>query len=655
MASLNVVLLTFGERAMRYRWPALTAAVGLAATVSYAQEGEVQNVLNEQLSAQAMSYSATRVFPDQLLWGDTHLHTKFSFDAGMVGNRLGPDEAYRFAAGETVTSSTGVPARLRQPLDFLAVSDHAESLGLAPAIAERNPLVLEDANASRMLELIAEGRPVEAFRMWQKLRAGGNYVLHRDDLITDMWQRLTSAAERHYRPGAFTTLIGYEYTSAIQTNNLHRVVLLRDGAEQANKVLPFSTVDSPDPEDLWDWLDDYETTVGGRAMAIAHNGNLSNGMMFSDTTVGGAPISREYAQRRQRFEPLYEVTQIKGDGEAHPLLSPDDEFADFWTWDRGNFGFARKTPEMLPSEYARAALKRGLGLEQSLGVNPFKFGLIGSTDSHTSLATAEEDNFFSKATPAEPNRGQTRYEQRIIQKFEGYEDVSVRSYESAAAGLVAVWAEQNTREAIFDALYRKEVYATTGPRIALRFFGGFNLPEDAHLKPDLAKLGYELGVPMGGDLPHAKTNTIQGGAGASSPRFTVVAARDPLGANLDRVQIVKGWVDAGGETHERVFDVAWSGDRVVNEEGRLPGVGSTVTGATYTNSIGAAQLALTWEDPNFDPAQRAFWYVRVLEIPTPTWLAYDKAHFGDLITLPEGSQLVHQERAYSSPIWYTPE
>lgn len=640
---------------MRHPLLVLVGVLGVTAATSDAQEVGAPNTLSEQLNARASSYSATRIFPDQLLWGDTHLHTKFSFDAGMVGDRLGPDEAYRFAAGETVTSSTGVPARLRQPLDFLAVSDHAESLGLAPAIAERNPRVLEDANASRMLELITEGRPVEAFRMWQKLRAGGNYVLHRDDLITDMWQRLTSAAERHYRPGAFTTLIGYEYTSAIQTNNLHRVVLLRDGAERANKVLPFSTVDSPDPEDLWDWLENYEVVVGGRAMAIAHNGNLSNGMMFADTTVGGAPISREYAARRQRFEPLYEVTQIKGDGEAHPLLSPDDEFADFWTWDRGNFGFEKKTPDMLPNEYARAALKRGLGLEQTLGVNPFKFGLIGSTDSHTSLATAEEDNFFSKATPAEPNRGQTRYEQRIIQKFEGYEDVSVRSYESAAAGLVAVWTEQNTREAIFDALYRKEVYATTGPRIALRFFGGFNLPKDAHLKPDLAKLGYELGVPMGGDLPHAKMNTIQEGAGASSPRFTVVAARDPLGANLDRVQIVKGWVDASGETHERIFDVAWSGDRVVNEAGRLPGVGSTVSGATYTNSIGAAQLALTWEDPDFDPAQRAFWYVRVLEIPTPTWLAYDKAHFGDLITLPADAQLVHQERAYSSPIWYTPE
>lgn len=640
---------------MRHPLSALVGIVALAMAVSNAQAGGTEKPLSEQLNDRALRYSPTRELPDKLLWGDTHLHTKFSFDAGMVGDRLGPDEAYRFAAGETVTSSTGVPARLRQPLDFLAVSDHAESLGLAPAIAERNPLVLEDAKASRMLELIGEGRPVEAFRLWQKLRSGGEYVLHRADLITDMWQRITDAAERHYRPGAFTTLIGYEYTSAIQTNNLHRVVLLRDGAEQANKVLPFSTVDSPDPEDLWDWLEHYEAVVGGRAMAIAHNGNLSNGMMFADTTVGGEPLSREYAQRRQRFEPLYEVTQIKGDGESHPLLSPDDEFADFWTWDRGNFGFAKKTPEMLPHEYARAALKRGLGLEQSLGVNPFKFGLIGSTDSHTSLATAEENNFFSKATPAEPNRGQTRYDQRIIQKFEGYDDVSVRAYESAAAGLVAVWATQNTREAIFDALYRKEVYATTGPRIALRFFGGFGLPKDAHLKPDLAELGYRLGVPMGGDLPANESDKTQVNAGRTTPRFTVMAARDPLGANLDRVQIVKGWVDTRGDTHERVFDVAWSGNRRLDDQSRIPPVGSTVDGATYTNTIGAPQLALTWEDPDFDPSQRAFWYVRVLEIPTPTWLAYDKAHFGDLIILPEDAQLVHQERAYSSPIWYTPK
>lgn len=594
----------------------------------------------------AESYSPSEEnFPRQLLWGDTHLHTAYSFDAGMVGNRLSPEDAYRFARGETVTASVGIPARLRQPLDFLAVTDHAESLGLAPAIAEGNALVAEDPNASRMRDLIAEGKPIDAYKVFAQLRARGEYVLHRQELITDMWQRVTKAADDANTPGQFTALIGYEYTSALQTNNLHRVVLLRDGGDRANKVLPFSQADSADPEDLWAWMADYEANVMGRVLAIPHNGNLSNGMLFEDVTQAGDPIDADYAARRARFEPLYEVTQIKGDGEAHPLLSPDDEFADFWTWDRGNFGFEPKTPDMLPGEYARSALKKGLVHEAELGVNPFKFGLIGSTDSHTALATAEEDNFFSKATPAEPGVGEYRYDGAIIQQYPGKTDISVRSYESAAGGLVAVWATENTREGVFDAMMRKEVYATSGPRIGLRLFAGYDLPVDAHLAPDMARVGYEHGVPMGGDLPLS---------GGRNPRFTIAAFRDPLGANLDRVQVVKGWVDANGESQEQVFDVVWSGERNPTESGKLPHVGSTVVGASYSNSIGAPQLAVTWEDPSFDPNQRAFWYVRVLEIPTPTWLAYDKAHFGDLIKLPEDAKLVHQERAYSSPIWYSP-
>ena len=627
----------------------LVTSVLLAALASMqsSAQGDASAGSADDLRARAAEYSVrSEPIPRKLLWGDTHLHTKFSFDAGMIGNRLGPDEAYQFARGDTVTASMGVPARLRQPLDFLAVSDHAESLGLAPAINERNPLALEDPNARRMRDLIDEGKPVEAYKVFAQLRARGEYVLHRQDLITDMWQRITSAADRYYQPGQFTTLIGYEYTSALQTNNLHRVVLFADSSEEANKILPFSQVDSADPQDLWAWMADYEANVGGRVLAIPHNGNLSNGLMFDDTTQGGSPFDADYAAMRQRYEPLYEVTQIKGDGEAHALLSPDDEFADFWTWDRGNFGFQPKTPAMLPAEYARSALKRGLAYEQQLGVNPFKFGLLGSTDSHTSLATAEEDNFFSKASPGEPNVGQARYDQPIIQRYPGREDISVPSYESAAGGLMAVWAHDNTRESIFDAMQRKEVYATTGPRIGLRLFAGFELPMDAHLRPDVADIGYRTGVPMGGDLPSATRN--------NPPRFTVVASKDPRGANLDRIQIVKGWLDDNGELRERVFDVSWAGARVLDKAGKVPAIGSTVQGAVYDNSIGSSRLAVTWEDPDFDAAQRAFWYVRVLEIPTPTWLAYDKAHFGDLIKLPEDAQLVHQERAYSSPIWYSP-
>ena len=623
--------------------PILSAAL-LSSAVCLAADMPSQA---EQLREAAQGYSAPeQTLPRQLLWGDTHLHTRFSFDAGMVLNTLGPDEAYKFARGETVISSLGVPAKLYQPLDFLAVSDHAESLGIAPAIMESNPLALEDPNASRMRELIHEGKPIEAYKLFAQLRASGEHVLHRQDLAMDMWQRITASAERFYDPGQFTTFIGYEYTAAVAMNNLHRVVLFRDGADKANKVRPFSMAESANPEDLWKWMAGYEETVGGRLLAIPHNGNLSNGLMFARETYDGEPLDRDWASQRARFEPLYEVTQIKGDGEAHPLLSPDDGFADFWTWDKGNFGFAPKTPDMLPGEYAREALKQGLALEQQLGVNPFQFGLIGSTDSHTSLATAEENNFFSKASPAEPGVGQFRYDGAIIQRYPGKQDISVKSYQSAAGGLMAVWSTANNREAIFDAMERREVYATTGPRIALRMFAGFDLPSDAHQVPDRVALGYAQGVPMGGELERSDS--------ATRLRFMVAAARDPLGANLDRVQIVKGWLDAEGELHERVFDVVWSGQREHNADGEIPQLPSTVNGADYSNAVGEPTLEVTWEDPTFDPDQRAFWYARVLEIETPTWLAYDKAHFGDLITLPADAQLVHQERAYSSPVWYTP-
>lgn len=622
-----------------------TACILLWSDVSAAQHPTPANA--DAVRAAAKNYSvAGPVLPRQLLWGDTHLHTRFSFDAGMVGNELDPEQAYQFARGDTVTASVGIPARLHQPLDFLAVSDHAESLGLAPAIAESNPLVLEDENASRMRELIAEGKPIEAYKLFARLRAGGEYVLHRDDLIMSMWQRMTAAADRFYQPGQFTTFIAYEYTSAVKMNNLHRVVLLRDGADKANKLKPFSTADSPNPEHLWDWMSHYETVVGGNVLAIPHNGNLSNGLMFALEDFSGEPFSAELAAERARWEPLYEVTQIKGDGEAHLALSPDDEFADFWTWDRGNFGLTPKTPDMLPGEYGRSGLKRGLSIESKLGVNPFKFGLVGATDSHTGLPTIEENNFFSKASPAEPGVGNFRYTGDIIQKYPGAPDVSVQSYESAAGGVMAVWATENTREAIFDAMRRKEVYATTGPRMGLRVFASYDFAANAHQIPDIAELGYAYGVPMGADL----SVDAQGRA----PSFLIAASRDPRGANLDRVQVVKGWMDSEGQLHERVFDVAWSGDRALNQQGKVPAVGSTVNGASYDNSIGSPMLAVTWQDPTFDPSQRAFWYVRVLEIPTPTWLAYDKAHFGELAKIPEDALWEHQERAYSSPIWYSP-
>jgi len=604
---------------------------------------ESTSVTASKVSPTLASSESTTVY-----FGDTHLHTSYSFDAGMIGDRLGPDEAYRFAKGEQVTASLGAPAKLDRALDFLLIADHAESLGIAPLIAEDSPIVMEDPQGRELYDLAKSDDPIQAYVRFATIRAEtGQPPMHRDDVRAQMWERIVASAEDHNDPGRFTALIGYEFTSSKWTNNLHRVVMFRDGAERVGNILPFSSVESSDPEDLWAFLQSYEETTGGTVMAIPHNGNLSNGTMFDDVDYSGATLDADYAARRQRWEPLYEVTQIKGDGEAHPILSPNDEFADFWTWDRGNFGFAAKTDDMLPREYARAALKRGLAYEAEFGVNPFKFGMIGSTDSHTSLATADEDNFFSKATPAEPNAGQFRYDGAIIQKYAGRDvDVRVYSYETAAAGLAAVWAPENTREAIYDAMARKEVYATTGSRIRLRMFGGFEFSESDTEPATLAATGYAKGVPMGGDL--------SGATDMQAPRLLIQARRDPEGANLDRVQVIKGWIDGNGDPQEAVYEAVWAGDRALDASGKLPPIGSTVSAATYQNSIGAPELTTLWTDPDFDPEQRAFYYSRVLEIPTPTWLAHDKARYGDAIELPEDAKLAHQERAYSSPIWYTP-
>ncbi|GMG87792.1 DUF3604 domain-containing protein [Biformimicrobium ophioploci] len=584
-------------------------------------------------------------YPNRVYWGDTHLHTSYSTDAGMIGNVLGPEEAFRFARGQKVRASLGEFAQLVRPLDFLVVADHAENLGLAPMIAESNPQLLASPWGREIHDLVRKGDSLAAFVKWGESMQENIDPLDDDDLTRTFWNRIVESAERYNEPGVFTTLHGFEWTSARDANNLHRVVMFRDGADRVKDMVPFSNYDSSDPEDLWSWMKGYETRTGGKIMAFPHNGNLSNGLMFNDVRENGKPIDAAYAERRMRWEPLYEVTQIKGDGETHPALSPNDEFADYYTWDRGNFGTELKTPDMLPREYARTALARGLKYEAEIGVNPFKFGMIGSTDSHTSLATAREDNFFGKATLGEPGGGKERYEENIIQPDYLGEEIAVRHYESLASGLAAAWARENTREAIWDAFKRKEVYATTGPRMTVRVFAGWDFKEDEIHRPDFAAEGYARGVPMGGDL-------LKGPDGVA-PRFMVRALRDPDGANLDRIQVIKGWVDAGGKPQTRVFDIAGSGERQLDADGKLPPVGSTVSGADYTNTIGAAAIAAHWVDPEFDPKQRAYYYVRVLEIPTPSWLAYDKAHYGN-IDLPDDAVLVQQERAYTSPIWYTP-
>jgi hypothetical protein len=610
--------------------------------------------LSELYPGKAYSPYAQRSFPTRPMWGDTHLHTAMSVDAGLFGCRLGLEDAYRFARGEEVISSTGQPVKLARPLDWLVIADHSDAMGFIQDLAAGAPEILA----------FEEGR-----RWSQGLQAGGEAsVAAALDLITTFsqgkipqelliqyspgakkyastWEKVVRAAESYNDPGRFATLIGFEWTSLVTGNNLHRNVIFRDNADRVGRIVPFTTqapIGSTDPLDLYRWLENYEATTGGTALALAHNGNLSNGLMFPvDAQYTGRKLDADYVKSRARWEPLYEVTQMKGDGEAHPFLSPDDEFADYETWDAGNLDLSEaKKSNMLASEYAREALKTGLLLEKQLGTNPYKFGMVGSTDSHTGLSTSEEDNFFGKHSGSEPSpkRMEHPFTKTALGSFEGWQ--------TSASGMAAVWATENTREAIFDAMQRREVYATTGPRISVRFFGGWEFTADDLNSRQPAFRGYEKGVPMGSDLAPRR----DGGA----PKFMVYALRDSVGANLDRIQIVKGWLDQNGKTHERVYDVSWSGDRKVTTDGKLSPVGNTVDlkNATWTNTIGASELGTVWTDPDFDANERAFYYARVIEIPTPRWVVYDAFRFG--IEPPPEAKLIDQERAYTSPIWYTP-
>lgn len=589
-------------------------------------------------------------YPDRVFWGDTHLHTAYSTDAGLFGNRISPDEAYRFAKGEIVTSSTGVRARLLRPLDFLVVADHAENLGLATMIAESNSDLLQSEWGREIHDLVKAGNPGKAYEMWGlRMLARDNPLKGFEHLTRSMWERITAAGEKHNEPGKFTAFLGYEWTSVPGGSNLHRILIFRDGKDLADRIVPMSAYDSEDPEDLWKWMAAYEEKTGGRVLALAHNGNVSNGLMFDDVTyTTRKPLTRDYAERRMRWEPLYEVTQMKGDGEAHPSLSPNDEFADFETWDRGSFAVA-KDPDMIPREYAREAFKRGLQYEKKLGVNPWKFGLIGSTDAHTGLATTTEDNFFGKLSILEPSANPVRFEEAVTGRLP---DPKGREYaiyhrQASASGLAAVWARDNTREALWDAMKRKEVYASTGTRLLVRVFAGWDFKPEEVDRWDFAKNGYERGVPMGGDLRNAPNG--------KSPVFMIRSLRDADGANLDRIQIIKGWLDKEGKTHERIYDVAVSDGRKIAKDGRCKTpVGNTVNvkEATYKNSIGDPLLLGYWKDPDFDPSERAFYYVRVMEIPTPRWTTYDAKFFG--VGLPDDVPASIQDRAYTSPIWYTP-
>ncbi len=623
-------------------WLLFAAAILLGHGSTQAQEGTDPG--------QSSDYSpyVGQDFPRQVFFGDTHHHSSYSFDSGMFGNTLGPEESFRFAQGQAVTASNGMKAQLIRPLDFLVVSDHAAYLGFTDLIKNADPRLMATKGGAEMVEGYQAGGEKAWLFVVSMMKDFdiGKPRFEDPEINRSVWDSLVDIASDYNSPGAFTALNGYEWTSAPNGNNLHRVVIFRDGADRVKQILPFSAFDSVEPEGLWEFLAGYEDKTGGQVLAIPHNPNISNGLTFAETMSNGKPITREYAETRARWEPLMEITQAKGDSEAHPFLSSEDEFADFETWDFGNAGSPTtpKTDNMLQYEYARSALKWGLKHEQELGVNPFKFGLAGGTDSHVSLSATREENFFGKLPNLLP--GPDRTEEAMVLKADG--SPAVKSWQTSASGLTAVWAHDNTRESLFDAMARQEVYATTGTRISVRVFAGWDFQPEDLKHPDFAEQGYARGVPMGSDLPNAPAEN-------AAPDFMIQAMRDPDGANLDRVQIIKGWVDEEGEMHERIYDVALSDGREIGKDGRSKKkVGSTVDikNATYTNAIGDAQLVAYWQDPEFDPKIRAFYYVRVIEIPTPRWTAYDAVRVG--IEMPAEITMTIQDRAYTSPIWFTP-
>ena len=640
--------------------PVVFGSLALIATLAVASyqlanaqdAGEASKEQLERAYAHAYSPYAQRDYPTRPLFGETHLHTMASFDAGAFGARLTPRDAYRFGMGEEVVSSTGIPVQLSRPLDFVVVTDHSDNMGMFGDLIAGKPNILADPQGKTWYDMIKGGKGAQAaIAIIQSFSAGTfpkalTYVPGNPG-YTAAWMDNIAAAEEYNRPGHFTAFIGYEWTSNTGGNNLHRNVIYRDGGDMARQVEPLVTIKpmgSDDPRDLWKWMAAYEAKTGGRLLAIPHNGNLSNGRMFPlIDSFSGRPIDKAYASERARWERLVEVTQTKGTGEAHPYLSPNDEFADFEIWDKGNLTLTEpKRKDMLEFEYARSALKNGLKIERQLGVNPYKFGMVGSSDAHTGLAAMEENNFMGKTVSQEPSA------ERISATFfhDPKTKLAIMDWEVGASGYAAVWAKENTRASIWDAMQRRETYATTGPRIVVRFFGGWDFSDaDARTRMP-AEAGYKKGVPMGGDLSRAPAGKV--------PTFLIAALKDPIGANLDRYQIVKGWMDANGQLHEKVYDVAWSGKRKPGADGKLPPVGNTVDlrTATWANTIGAPELIATWKDPDFKANEPAFYYGRVIEIPTPRWTAYDVVRFG--VTPPKGTRMIVTERAYTSPIWYSP-
>jgi hypothetical protein len=575
--------------------------------------------------------------PDNnVYFGAVHVHTGWSFDAFTNGSKTTPSDAYAWAQGKAITGSGGPELQLKTPLDFYMVSDHAEFMGVFNQMENPDSPLSKTELAKGVTSPDANVRIQTFAGILRDMSAG-----KRDPQLTDpalartVWAQIVKAADANYVPGKFTTFAGFEWTSNPQQRNLHRVVVFRDTAKLPDLVL--SALDSDDPEVLWKWMDE-QRAKGSTLFAIPHNGNASDGRMFETVKFDGKPIDAAYNKTRAANEPLYEITQIKGTSETHPTLSPTDEFAGFEQWDY-TLSADYQRPTHRKGSFARQALLDGLSQAASGAGNPFKYGFIGDTDTHNAAASHEEFNFTGKFA----------FENNAKERLTGVPGAPAgqiqQIQEFSSGGLAGVWAPQNTREAIWDAMQRKETFATSGPMIKLRFFGGFDYAIDDVKKPDFVKLAYAKGVPMGGDL--------KPGAG-KAPTFLVMALKDPKSGNLDRIQIVKGWLDAAGKQHEKIYDVAWSGERKIGTDGKLAAVGNTVDLKTATTgeTIGAAQLAAGWTDPDFKPGERAFYYARVLEIPTPRWNTYDavRQQMAPLTKVPA----TLQERAWSSPIWYSP-
>ena len=578
-----------------------------------------------------------------VFFGDLHVHTAYSYDAYTLGTRALPDDAYVYAKGGTIDHAVGYPIRAIRPLDFAAVTDHAEYLG----VARDRDLADGQADAS-LRDVLETGSPFRITAHFMRValtKMGSGDTRDKSfgggsaEVATHAWQQIVEAAERHNQPGRFTAFIGYEWSSMPREDNLHRNVIYRSALVPK---IPFSSLDSENPEDLWRALDN-QRGKGMEMIAIPHNANVSNGMMYRDVTFDGSPLSSDYARRRMRNEPVSEIFQVKGSSETHPILSNTDEFAGFELYDqmlRAKGGLSEPK-----GSYARDAFETGLELSRRDGFNPYRFGVIGSSDSHNASSSVEEDNYHGKLPMIDGTVGIRLGLTLLLPRKQN------RGARWSAAGLAAVWAEENTRESLFDAMRRKETYATSGPRMTVRFFGGWNFAVDLPNQEGWLASAYSDGVPMGGTLSGDRDRPSPGANAA--PRFVVVAAKDPIGANLDRIQVVKGWVDQHGKARERIYDVIASDGRQRNPQtNRVSPLESTVNTktATYSNSIGANQLSVVWQDPDFDAKAEAFYYARVLEIPTPRWSTYDATKMG--IDAPEPSAI--QERAVTSAIWYQP-